>query len=225
MRAAFLLAKGSARPYQPVEIGGRRLNNARETEQRWQAIAEVLRYYRVRNVLDIGCAEGWFIRRAAIDLDCFTIGVEATDRVIVGELARLHDRIDGVASIRKFVTPENILALPTFEAVLCLSVLHHVIRDLGIVRAEQFLRAVASRAEKVLIFEIGTTEESSWRSVLPGRNEGQQLFVTNLLERCGLRNVKIIGESLGYHREVQRLLFAAEPARQTNQSTPADLSV
>jgi SAM-dependent methyltransferase len=217
IKTAFHVAKGGGRPYQPVEIGGRRFDNARETEQRWQAVAEVLRQYEVRTVLDIGCAEGWFVRRAAADLDCFAIGIEAADTVIVGELARLHDRINRVASIRAFMTPETIRALPKFDAVLCLSVLHHVIRGLGIASAEQFLRAVASRAEKVLIFEIGTADESSWTSVLPELTEGQKPFVTSLLERCGFHNVRVIGESLGYHREVPRLLFAAEPESKTSK--------
>jgi 2-polyprenyl-3-methyl-5-hydroxy-6-metoxy-1,4-benzoquinol methylase len=53
----------------------------------------VLRDYGVKNVLDIGCAEGWFVRRAAADLNLFAIGIEATDVGIVGELARLHDRL------------------------------------------------------------------------------------------------------------------------------------
>ncbi|MGV1014647.1 MAG: hypothetical protein ACOYB4_06725, partial [Methyloceanibacter sp.] len=114
IRSAFYVAKAGGRPYQPVEIGGRRFDHVRETEIRWQAVAEVLRQHDVRNVLDVGSSEGWFARRAATDLNCFAIGVEATDVGIVGELARLHDRVTRVASIRAFMTPEAIRALPKF---------------------------------------------------------------------------------------------------------------
>jgi cyclopropane fatty-acyl-phospholipid synthase-like methyltransferase len=46
----------------------------------------VLRDYSVKNVLDIGCAEGWFVRRAAADLNLFAIGIEATDVALSASL-------------------------------------------------------------------------------------------------------------------------------------------
>jgi uncharacterized protein DUF1698 len=219
IRCAFHVAKAGGRPYQPVEIGGRRFDNVRDTDQRWQAVAQVLRDHGVRNVLDIGCAEGWFVRRAAADLNLFAIGIEATDVGVVGELARLHDRVPRAATMRAFMTPEAIRALPQLDAVLCLSVLHHVIRGFGIGVAEQFLQALASRVSKVLVFEIGTADESSWTSFLPEQSQGQEAFVRELLERSGFHHVRVIAESAAYHREVQRLLFVAEPAKPASQET------
>jgi cyclopropane fatty-acyl-phospholipid synthase-like methyltransferase len=134
----------------------------------------VLHEYDARNLLDVGCAEGWFVRRAATDLGIFAIGIESTDTMIVGELARLHDRTERAGTLRAFVTPEVIRALPKFDAVLCLSVLHHVIRAFGIGAAEQYLRALASRVGKVLLFEIGTAAESSWSAALPAELGEQQ---------------------------------------------------
>jgi SAM-dependent methyltransferase len=211
IRSAFRVAKGTGKTYEPVEIKGRRFANARDTDARWLAVSEVLRDYGARNVLDIGCAEGWFIRRAAADLNCFAFGIEASDRTIVGELARLHDRAERVATVRAFMTPEAINALPQFDAVLCLSVVHHIIRGFGVGAAEEFLRALASRVLKVLVFEIGTADESSWTSVLPDLSQGQEGFVRELLKRSGFHNVKVIAESPAFHREVKRLLFTAEP--------------
>ena len=188
--SAFRVAKAGGRTYQPVEIGGKRFANVRDTDERWQAVSQVLRDYGVRNLLDIGCAEGWFVRRAAADCNCFAIGIEATDTAIVGELARLHDRVQRAATVRAFMTPEAIRSLPQFDAVLCLSVLHHVIRAFGIAAAEQFLRALSTRVNKVLVFEIGTADESSWTPFLPEASQGQQgqeAFVRELLERSGFQ--------------------------------------
>ena len=168
--SAFRVAKAGGRTYQPVEIGGKRFANVRDTDERWQAVSQVLRDYEARNVLDIGCAEGWFVRRAAAECNCFAIGIEATDTAIVGELARLHDRVQRAATVRAFMTPEAIRSLPQFDAVLCLSVLHHVIRAFGIAAAEQFLRALSTRVGKVLIFEIGTADES-FVDAVPARGE------------------------------------------------------
>jgi cyclopropane fatty-acyl-phospholipid synthase-like methyltransferase len=225
IEAAFHVAKAGGRPYQPVEIGGRRFANVRDTDERWQAVAQVLRDHGVRNVLDIGCAEGWFVRRAAADLNLFAVGVEATDAGVVGELARLHDRVPRAATVRAFMTPEAIRGLPAFDAVLCLSVLHHVIRGFGIGVAEQFLHALATRVGKVLVFEIGTADESSWTPFLPEQSQAQETFVRELLERAGFRNVRVIAESAAYHREVQRLLFVAEPVIALREETLKTLEV
>ena len=45
IEAAFHVAKAGGRPYQPVEIGGRRFANVRDTDERWHAVAKVLRDY------------------------------------------------------------------------------------------------------------------------------------------------------------------------------------
>jgi hypothetical protein len=226
IKSAFYVAKGSGRTYEPVQIGGRRFANVRDTDERWQAVAEVLREYQVRNLLDVGCAEGWFARRAATDLNIFALGIESTDTVIVGELARLHDRVSRVATIKAFLTPEAIRALPRFDAVLCLSVVHHVIRALGIQAGEKFLAELATRVDKVLVFEIGTANEISWTECLPALSHEQEFFVRDLLERNGFANVRVIAESAAYHREAQRLLFVAEPARSSKrQRVPLSAAV
>jgi hypothetical protein len=48
-------------------------------------------------------------------------------------------------------------------------------------------------------------------ATLPAQNQGQESFVRELLERSGFHKVPVIGESAASHREVQRLLFVAEP--------------
>ena len=43
IKAAFHVAKAGGRPYEPVEIGGRRFDNVRDSDERWQAVAGVER--------------------------------------------------------------------------------------------------------------------------------------------------------------------------------------
>jgi uncharacterized protein DUF1698 len=223
IKSAFYVAKAGGRPYEPVEIGGRRFDNVRDSDGRWRAIATVLKQFGVRNLLDVGCAEGWFVRRAATDLHCFAIGIEATDCLAVGELSRLYDRAERMATIRSFVGPKDLLALPKFDAVICMSVVHHIIRAYGLATAGEFVTALVSRVNKVLIFEVGTSEESSWTEFLPELSQGHEVFVRDFLERCGLRNVRVIAESPAYHREVQRLLFVAEPKEEPKESSDRSL--
>ena len=153
---------------------------------------------------------------------CLTLAVRkvgsfAVLLAICGELSRLYDRAERMATIRSFVGPTDLLAMPKVDAVICMSVVHHIIRAYGLATAGEFVTALVSRVNKVLIFEVGTAEESSWTEFLPELSQGHEVFVRDFLERCGLRDVRVIAESPSYHREVQRLLFVAEP-RQTGDT-------
>lgn len=211
LRCAFSMA--AIKLYEPVEIGGRRFRSSRETDARWSTISEVLKTYSARNLLDIGCAEGWLVRRAAVDLGCFAIGVEASNRALTGEVARLHDAVERASIMQARLSAEDIRSLPLFDAVLCLSVVHHVVRRHGLKSAQEFIEALVSRARKVVIFEMGTSEEErlNWSNDLPDMPEGQEAFVTALLRQCGLKNVRRIGASDAFHGSAQRLLFVGEP--------------
>ncbi len=214
LRAAFRALR-PRKLYEPVEIGGRLYAQKREADVRWQAISETIQRYKARNLLDIGCAEAWFLRRAAVEFGTFGIGVEAADRrALTGEIARLHDGVDRVAVIKARLGPEDIRHLPVCDIVLCLSVLHHIMREEGRAGAEDFLRAIAGRVGKALIFEMGTSQERQlgWTSVLPDMPEGQEQFIRTLLGDCGFANARVLAETPGLKGDAPRLLFAAEPA-------------
>lgn len=216
LRQAFNLRRMGRKPYEPVEIAGRRYDGLRQSESRWEAIAAVLSSYDARSLLDIGCAEGWFIRRAAKDLNCFAIGVEASDRLMLGELSRLHDGLERTAILKATLAAKDILELPRCDVVMCLSVVHHVIRWQGMEAALDFVRALRTRALKALIFEMGTSEEGklTWSQALPKMPAGQEAFVRQFLEAAGFTNVRLVTASSAFHREGTRLMFSAEPARQ-----------
>jgi len=211
IRLAFVAAKGTRKFYQPVGIGRRGRHGARDAGTRWQAIAQVLRRYDTHSVLDIGCAEGFFVRRAADELGCFAIGIEASDRAVPGTLALLHGRTERAGLMRAFVTAEALCTWPKFDAVICMSVAHHMLRAHGVAAAQDFIAACASRARAVLIFEMGTAEEKSFADTLPYNPDGQESFVRALLRGAGLKNVRVIAETGAYHEGATRLLFAAEP--------------
>lgn len=213
LKRAFTIARGFTKPYEVVEIGGRRIGSKREAQGRWEAIATVLKQYKARSILDIGCAEGWFLRRAATDLGCFALGIEAGDRLFLGETSRLHDNVERMAIMRAMVSPEDIAGLPRCDVVMCLSVVHHVIRAGGVDAAKAFVRALGERAEKAIIFEMGTSDEKGlkWSGVLPEMPEGQEAFVRGLLQSCGLRNIQRMASTQAFHAGAERILFSAEP--------------
>lgn len=213
LRLAFATARGRKPPYEIVEIGGRRIGSLREAEGRWEAIRSVLVEHRARSMLDIGCAEGWFLRRAATELGCFALGVEAGPRLILGEIARIHDEVERLATMKAMLTPEDMGGLPRCDVVVCLSVVHHVFRAGGVPAATRFVQAFAERAERAVIFEMGTSDEKSlrWSSVLPDMPEGQEAFVRDFLASCGLRNIRTIASTPAFKKDAERLMFVAEP--------------
>lgn len=208
---------GGPKAYQNLEIGGRNYKGKRNCEDRWDAIRQVLESYHAHSVLDVGCAEAWFLRRAATELGCLCLGVDSSDdRVILGETARLYDRAERWAVMNAELDVEDLLRLPRFDVVFSLSVAHHVMRHHGVEAARSFVSALASRARKAMVFEMGTSDEKKmqWADTLPDMPQGQTEFVEEFLASCGLRNIRRIGVTPSLRKETERMLYVAEPAPQ-----------
>jgi SAM-dependent methyltransferase len=215
LRSAFKAARGRNSPYEPVEIAGRTYASKRESGDRWNAIASVLRAYDAASVLDIGCAEGWFLRKATSELGCFALGVEASERLLLGEIARLHDDVPRMSIMKAMLGADDIRKLPVCDAVLCLSVVHHVVRKNGLDGAREFLRAIGERTGKVLIFEMGTSEEPGlrWANLLPEMHAGQEAFLRELLGSAGFVNINRVASSSAFRPGAERVMLSAEPSR------------
>lgn len=102
------------------------------------------------NLLDIGCAEGYFTTKFAED-GYFTIGVDLS----VSRLNRARKSNPNPTSpqfIYLEITPDNIGKLPEFDVVLLLTVYHHWVDAYGLDSAERMLKILASKSD-VLIFE------------------------------------------------------------------------
>jgi hypothetical protein len=214
-RICLALVAGNSYMYEPAKIGNQYFPGQRDVQTRWAAIQTELKNLGPGSFLDIGSAEGWFVRRAAEDCGYFSVGLEMKmHRLLLGETARLHDEAQNYGTIRAMLTPENIPCLPVFDVVCCLSVVHHIIyKDInGLEKAANFMRALGTRTAKLLIFEMGTSEETDmkWAHKMPPMPEGQETFVSRFLASAGYSSVRNIAISLS-NRGVKRILFAATP--------------
>ena len=65
-------------PYHPLDAHGpARKKRAEEAfHQRWRMISDVIKEYDAKNFCDLGCAEGYYVRRAATDHGIFAIGID-----------------------------------------------------------------------------------------------------------------------------------------------------
>jgi hypothetical protein len=200
--------------YQPVTIGGRTYEGFRDSAPRWDAISGQIQEYGVGSILDIGCAEAWLLRQAATEHGCFGLGVEGTHpRVLAGEVARLHDEAPRYAVIQAMLTPDDIRRLPVCDMVLCLSIVHHIIRQDGLDAGREFLRAAASRATRAVVFDMGTADEGEmrWTHQMPPMPDGQLAFLTALMKSVGISNVRQLTRTDGFGRTGERVLLIGEP--------------
>jgi 2-polyprenyl-3-methyl-5-hydroxy-6-metoxy-1,4-benzoquinol methylase len=199
--------------YEPVEIGGRLLAGNRETDQRWAAIARIIEETGSTSLLDLGCAEGRFLRRAAVELGCFAIGVDMSPgSVLVGEIARLHDGVDRVAIMKARLDPEDVAKLPSCDVVICLSVLHHVIRKRGLAVGKAFLAALTGLARKAAIIEVGRIDillRDGFHAGAPPAAPAD--YVRALMSEAGLSDIRLVATTDAVRQNDVRLLFVGTP--------------
>lgn len=215
-RLSLRAAIWGCKPYQPV--GDLKSPDCRRPasafEARWEAIAQAASGTDMRSFLDVGSAEGYFVRRAARELGLFALGVEGNwGRVSMGTaLAELsNDRGYGFAY--GVFTPADIRRLPIFDIVVCLSVLHHVIRRSDREGGIDFLKALGSITGKRFIFDMGGPGETShsWAKQLGFLSGDVNARIAEYLHEAGFSDVQIVGESFGHRDPVTRAIFSCAP--------------
>lgn len=127
-----------------VDYHGERVDN----EERWEYIKPVVE--NAESVIDIGCAEGFFTRRAAAT-DAFSLGFDYKQERI--ERARERaDTIDGCGFMRWDIGSANVTQLPTVDVILFMTVHHHWEKAFGLDTAEWMFQVVMDRCD-VLVYE------------------------------------------------------------------------
>lgn len=183
---------------------------------RWQRVAEAIRQHEARNLLDVGCAEGYMIRRAADECGVFAVGLEMDWRRIRTGLAERDlggEYRHGIVPMH--VSPESLLSLPTFDVVICFSVLHHVIRLHGLDEGRSFLSSLARITGKCFLFDMGSPEETAfnpeWGKILAFLEGDVAGKTAELLRTAGFRDVTHIDDTPGYVESGIRPLFLCRP--------------
>jgi SAM-dependent methyltransferase len=215
--AKFLLKRmiASYEPYHPVFIGDRQIAaGERSCLDRWTRIEALLRDAGVRSVLDLGCAEGYFIQRSARDLGCLALGVDADRRrLTVARMATNINEIERAGYIYGKISPDFVKTLPPFDGVIFLSVLHHVMYEHGVDYARQLMSAIRAITRKCLIFDMGQSNETQheWAKLLPQMTPDPATWIAGFLKTAGFATVESIGQTDAYKSEARRELFIARP--------------
>ena len=172
-----------------------------------------------RNVLDIGCAEGYFVRELARDPGILGLGLDADWAALRrGTAPWLLNQEEGYGFLPWEFDADSLLHLPKFDLVICFSVVHHVIRHEGRASGVDFLRSCAAVTAKKFLFDMGGPLESgyAWAEKLDFLGSDEDSVAQNvkvLLEEAGFLSVREVGRTAGNSKFGLRSVFVCDPPR------------
>lgn len=216
LRQLHLKAALRLRPaYQPVLYRGMYIGAAhRNCFDRWELIRTELVRHAARTVLDIGCAEGFYVLRAAKEFGCFALGVEADRRRLsVADDQLILEHISNAGFILGVVKDDLLSKLPKSDLVLFLSIMHHMMYSAGVEYCREYLFKLRSIVGSALIFEMGQSNETKneWAGKLPDMGENPHVWIREFLLSAGFSRVEKIGETDSYKKDQRRAVFSALP--------------
>lgn len=202
-------------PYQPVSINGKPIcSGERKHSDRFAVIRNVIESMEAKTVLDLGCAEGYFVEQAAMQCGCIALGIDAdVRRLSLAQASVALNRVKGAGFMYGELTPEFVHMLPVFDAVFFMSILHHIMYERGVEYALEYMKELRRKASKFLIFDMGQSDETdnAWAPLLPDMGSHPHLWVKQFLESAGFSRVEKLAESDSYQGPAKRALFCLIP--------------
>lgn len=202
-------------PYQPVSIKGKPIcPGERKHSDRFAVIRNVIESTGAKTVLDLGCAEGYFVAQAAAQCGCIALGIDAdVRRLSLAQASVTLNRVKGAGFMYGELTPEFVQRLPMFDAVFFMSILHHIMYERGVEYALEYMKGLRAKASKFLIFDMGQSDETenTWASLLPDMGSNPHFWVKQFLESAGFSKVEKLTESDSYQGFAKRALFCLTP--------------
>lgn len=214
LRTIQRLHLGSYEIYQPVLTSSGYTSAARECEVRWNAIAPVLAATGSRSLVDLGCSEGYYVIRSAKAGLPFNIGVDFDQRRMFTCTSQFVLQDLNHAGFLMSPVDENLLeALPKFDAVIFLSVIHHMMYQEGVDYARRILQAVAAKTGKVCFFECGQSDEhkESWAKKMPDMGPDPHEWIRRFALDNGFSRAEKLSTQSSFAKETSRALFALYP--------------
>ena len=200
--------------YQPVNIGSKQLRRGRRNcEARWALMKPFIDAPDVATVLDLGCAEGYFVKQAAA-LGCTATGVDHDPvRISVAFLTTLLEKQPHCYFSGADIDEAYLKSLQPHDVIICTSLLHHFLYGKGLAYTQDVLKAIHRITSKALIFEIGQSNEHemTWATELPDMGPDPLEWIEGFLCDAGFTEVRMLGQTDSFNSAVERYLFVATP--------------
>ena len=200
---------GVYQPVQSLPIG--RATRGGGSESRWQAILPTVREQAVESAVDIGACEGYFsimLGEAGIP----TIALEGDPGASrTAMFAVRRSGLEDVGVLALALTPSNVVAVPTSDCTLCLSIWHHFVRYYGVDAATEMIAAIWSRTRKVLFFDTGESEMTPEYGLPEMTPDARSWLSAYLAETCESSRIEHLGTHAAFDpsgRPCERNLFA-----------------
>lgn len=201
--------------YQPILLkGGLAGDRGRNCHDRWQMIKKEILSRKVETLLDIGCAEGFYVLSAAKECGCLSIGIDSDPRrLAIAQNQLLTENISGAGFILGMVGHETFNKIPKSDIMIFMSVMHHIMYTFGKDYCLNYLKKLKPSIGKVMIFEMGQSNETKnvWASKLPDMGKNPHQWIKNFLLSAGFSKVTKVGESDSYQKDRERAIFTVEP--------------
>jgi len=201
--------------YQPIFSNGKLIMGGdRNCLDRWELIKKEIINYKANSVLDVGCAEGFYVFQSAKECGCVSLGVDADiRRLSMAQNQIVSEKILPAGFLLAEVDGELIDKLPKFDVIIFMSVMHHMMYSLGEEYCKNILIELRKKINKVMIFEMGQSNElrNGWAKLLPDMGENPHEWIKNFLLSAGFSRVEKIGESDSYSKDQNRAIFKVEP--------------
>lgn len=201
--------------YQPLygiwsSVGKSMQSAVRGSADRWAVIESELPQSGF--ALDIGCQNGFFSFLLA-QQGFITMGIERDEpSVRVCQILALANKPLPVSFLSMDINAVAVHQLPEADVVLCLSIFHNWVRELGFKEADQIMRSVAVKTRTALFFETGQNDqvEANWAKDLDFMGADPKGWIREYLLGLGFEHVKELGRFCGTTKQSsERVLFVA----------------
>lgn len=216
-RLRFELDRRPRLGYQPLPwIGLLNAKRSAGAESRWAEIRALSEATGVTSCADIGSNVGYFVLNFALQ-GIPAVGVESDERFVrLFVYARRRLGLEHLAaSCQMIVTTDTVALVPTADAMLFLSVWHHMVRAAGLDDATRITEALWARTGRVLFFETGE-EEMPDRYGLPTFVKSSEEIREYLESTCPGGRAEVLGRHAAFDpdgRPTERTLFAVVRSR------------
>jgi SAM-dependent methyltransferase len=206
--ARFRLDVISGADYQPLpRAQATRLDQVKRDAGSWsrlEQIAKVVAEVGAATAVDIGANAGFFsIALAERGLNVAAVEADPRFGRIIAHRARHSGPAGTVALMELTIDARTVDLVPAADAVLFLSVWHHLVRRDGFEQAGAALRTLWARAGKVLFFDTGQTEMGSGFR-LPDMTPSPREWIESYLgQQCEHGTIEWLGshQAFGPHHE------------------------